>query len=620
MVDFGNEYWSAMNRNPIEEAGLSTKDIGISLGFGDAVRNALNASMAGATTVELSFTGAGKGDIRQGGTPETYGKTKREDIRQLAKINDMQVSTHASLQITGLAGMDQQGRSFSQKQAQANMNEIKKAIDFAADACGGGAVVAHTGEFPTVIGQHKEFEEYEGEEKEGMIQVVDKQTGAIDAIRIQDKLNIPKWKTNDQGKWVDAYDNATTELHKRIPIVDEKTKKIIFEEVSWNDIQEKVKKMNQGLPKEEQMSPAKYFYLQQKSADLERTLPFAHSHYQRMDQLQGQLKDYKKLHDDYAAMEQTMSKEHQDRIKRAFEREVFGDKGRLPKDQKASQFLKNKMEEMELDFQRQKEGYYGYSKQIKQLEDMKKNIVDIEEEGVRRSAQNIARLGMYAYDVEKKKKLKRDLFIAPENLFPETGYGAHPEELKKLILESRKNMVEMLVKKKNMGQSQAQKVASNHIKATFDVAHANLWRKFFKGSDEDFNKWMNKQIDNLNKDDIIGHAHLSDNFGYSDEHLTIGEGNAPVEDFVKKLKEKGFKGAIIAEPGAQGEQEGVLSAMTGAWARIASSPMYRIDSQQRTWNDLDQGYFGRTNSPTTIVGAYVPTKEWQGWWSEAPIE
>ncbi|MFH1455702.1 MAG: TIM barrel protein [archaeon] len=618
MVNFGNEYWSAMNRNPIEEAGLSTKDIGISLGFGDAVRNALNASMAGATTVELSFTGAGKGDIRQGGTPETYGKTKREDIRQLAKINDMQISTHASLAVTGLAGMDQQGRSFSQKQAQTNMTEIKKAIDFAADACGGGAVVAHTGEFPTVIGRYKEFEESDSDEE--MMHLANKETGEIMSFRVNQKLNVPKWQTNNQGKWIDAYGNSTTELHKRIPVVDEKSKKIIFEEVSWNDIQEKVKKMNQGLPKEEQMSPAKYFFIQQQSGDLERTLPFAHHHYQRVDQLQHQLKEFKKLQDDYSAMEQTMPKEHQDRIKRAFEREVFKDKDRLPKDMKASEFIKNKLKDMELDLQRESEGYYGYSKQIQQLENMKKKMVDIEEEGVRRSAHNIARLGMYAYDVEQKKKLKRDLFIAPENLFPETGYGAHPEELKKLILESRKNMTDMLVQKKNMDRDKAQQVASNHIKATFDVAHANLWRKYFKGSDEDFNKWMNKQIDNLNKDNIIGHAHLSDNFGYSDEHLTIGEGNAPVEDFVKKLKDKGFKGAMIAEPGAQGEAEGVMSAMTGAWARIASSPMYRIDTQQRSWNDLDQGYFGRTGSPTTIVGPYVPSKEWQGWWSEAPIE
>ncbi len=619
-MDFGNEYWSAMDRNPIEEAGLSTKDVGISIGFGDAVQNTLKAAQAGASKVELSFTGVGKGDIRQGGTPETYGKTKREEIRQFAKINDMQVSTHASLQINGLAGMSQDGRSFSDQNAQTTIIEIKKALDFAADACDGGAVVAHTSEFPRQISQYKEFEEY-GENEE-IMHLANKETGEIISFRINQKLNVPKWQTNEQGQWIDALGNPTTELHKRIPVVDEKTKKIQFEEISWQDIQNKVAKMNQNLPKEKQISPQKYFFLQQQTADLERTLPFAHSHYQHAKQIESEMQEIKKAYEDYATMEQSISPTHKDQIKKAFEREFRGKlfAGNLPEGETATSFLKKKLKQLELQHQRQMEGYYGYSKQIQQIESLKEKLVDMEEEGLRRSAKNIAHLGMHAFELQKKRNLKNDLFIAPENLFPETGYGAHPQELKKLIIESRKNMVDMLVKRKGFNKNKAEQIASRHIKATFDVAHANLWRKYFKGSDKEFNKWMNKQIDDLNKHDIIGHAHISDNFGYSDEHLTAGEGNAPIEDFVKKLKDKGFKGSMIAEPGAQGENEGIHSAMTGAWARIASSPMYRVDTRQRNWTDIDQGYFGRTGGTNQIVGSYVPTKEWQGWWSEAPIE
>ena len=72
-----------------------------------------------------------------------------------------------------------------------------------------------------------------------------------------------------------------------------------------------------------------------------------------------------------------------------------------------------------------------------------KNITTVEDYAVQKSAINIARLGIKAWDTEKKKGLSKPLFISPENVFAEQ-YGAHPQELKKIIQESRLKMAEML--------------------------------------------------------------------------------------------------------------------------------------------------------------------------------
>ena len=70
---------------------------------------------------------------------------------------------------------------------------------------------------------------------------------------------------------------------------------------------------------------------------------------------------------------------------------------------------------------------------------------------------------------------------------------------------------------------------------------------------------------------IIGHVHIADNFGYYDEHLTPGEGNVPVEEFMKEVVKAGLKDKMVIEPGAQGEGESIYGSMFGAWAKVANS-------------------------------------------------
>ena len=220
------------------------------------------------------------------------------------------------------------------------------------------------------------------------------------------------------------------------------------------------------------------------------------------------------------------------------------------------------------------------------------------------------------------KKLEKPIFIAPENMFPEWGYGSHPQELKKIIVESRKAMSDKLVKERHMDEESANKVAAEHIKANFDIGHANTWRKFFKGTDpsniektnKEFKEWMVDQVKDLIKSKVIGKLHISDNFGYYDEHVTPGQGIAPIKEIIKEATKAGITD-IIVEPAHQD-----YKAMLGAWELFGSSIYSAMAPPGRDrWTDVQSSYFGRTSGPNYLVAEARPSEDWV-LWSGVPLE
>src|SRR3989344_339688 len=136
----GRNYFTAMDRDyehsiPKERAtndvGVPIKDIGFSLGLGPVPNvQALAARMrTGHKKMELTFMGMGKGSA-QAHSPEMYGEKQRQAIKELQKVNRYDFTTHSSVGITGLAGMDQRG-NFSKQSKENSLNEIKRAGNFA---------------------------------------------------------------------------------------------------------------------------------------------------------------------------------------------------------------------------------------------------------------------------------------------------------------------------------------------------------------------------------------------------------------------------------------------------------------------------------------------------------
>lgn len=171
-----------------------------------------------------------------------------------------------------------------------------------------------------------------------------------------------------------------------------------------------------------------------------------------------------------------------------------------------------------------------------------------------------------------------------------------------------------------MDPKKAEQLAQEHIKATLDIGHLNLWRKYFRPSekaktpedvDKEFKEWVKKEIKKLNKEKIIGHVHLADNFGYDDEHLTLGHGNAPIKEFIKLMEEAGIDDWII--------ETGSFNPLTG-WSealQYLGSPIYGVTPM--SFANVMNAHAGYNQPIYYIAGAYAPSNDWT-LWSGVPFE
>ena len=596
---FDGDYWHALDKQSATNLEVSPKDIGISMGAGDVLEGMKSAINMGAGTVELGFTGTGKGSLGQGSTtPEMFGKDKREAIRQLSKINDVNVTTHATVGVGNLSGLGQRG---FERQAQHNtLNEIKRTVDFAADTTRGGPITVHTAEFPrTVSGKYKEFELYPEEEKSAPVYLVDNVTGEIKQAITRD-TRLPFLKKED-GKIV----------------LDDKGHPS-FKMLNFDEFRELQKEEEGKIFESDEVAAQEFFrsQLEQRKEQLDfEKRRWGHT----VTQMEDQLKNIERIHDSVKEKAKTDPETaNYNAMRLAEQLNVAPMKG----SEDYHDFLENPIKYLDkaVEDTKYQRDYYrdaviSYGKQEASLNEEMERIVPISEVGKQRTSETLAKAAIYSWDKEKAEHLEKPLFISPENIFPETGYGSHPEELKEIVLDGRKEMAKELVDRRGIPQEEAEKIASNHIKSTFDIGHAHTWKKFFKAehgesfedTEKRFNNWLMKEVDKLNEAGIIGHVHLSDNFGYYDEHLTPGMGSAPLKDFVKKMREAGHMDPMIAEGGAQSREE-YYQTMTGGWKHLASSPIYRTSK----WTDVEDSYFGRTTSPTYMVGKYVPSQDYMG--------
>ncbi len=604
-MNLGTSYWHSLDRVS-KDLELSGKDFAISHGIGD-VKQGLKANIfAGASQIELGFMGQGKGSRSQptGVTPETFGKTEREEMREMARVNEVKISTHASANVMGFAGYNEQG--FRDELRERALHEVKRAVDFAADVAQGGPIVVHTGEFPRDVATKYYDEEkkmglqlYPEEKEKGIVQFVDEETGRIIALRRDTKV------------WLEERDPETGHPIPELDKNKEPTGRYHYQKRDYKYFEDLAKEKQNGK------NPAQLFLEAHQQRDIEMQRGEEKRFYAEAEKIKETIDKIKRIKEEYVGGDKTKNQIAVDLLET--------EPGVLRSEKEAEilrkdpeRFANEKLRELELAYDYYKDASLGYGKRAVEMEDSLNKIVPIEDYALERTADSISQAAMYAYEVEKKKKLKEPLFIAPENVFQEQ-YGSHPEELKKIIVESREEMAKKLVQKKHISEREAKKIASEHIKATFDIGHAHNWRKYFDGDDKQYHKWLQGQVKKLVDEGIIGHAHISDNFGYYDEHVIPGEGTAPIKEFLAELNRKGkFKGQMVVEPGGQPDPNRPFDVLRGMW-RTAGSPMYRIDGTSQSWTDIENSYFGRTGSPTYLVGDIAPSKDWT-LWSETALE
>ena len=191
-MDFDNDYWNALDKDaPLYQT--SAKQLSMSTApFRDQLAELKGKVFQGMSNVELGFMGRGKGSRASGNiVPEMFGKHERQAMRELAKVNEIELTTHASANVIGFAGFGE--RSFREDLRENALHEVERAIDFAADTAGGGPVVIHAGEFPRPLFEASEkLEGFPKEKEEAPIYMVDKRDGSITAIPRKREIAVPK--------------------------------------------------------------------------------------------------------------------------------------------------------------------------------------------------------------------------------------------------------------------------------------------------------------------------------------------------------------------------------------------------------------------------------------------
>ena len=702
MVNFGSslasEYAMPMDRDyagsspspenkSTNDVGVSIGEIGMSLGLGPVPNvAAVGAKMrAGSKTMELGFMGQGKGS-GQGHTPGMYGKLQRQAFREMQTANRVDFTTHASVGVYGLAGMDQQG-NFSKQNRNMAIDEIKRAVDFAADVARGGPVVVHTGEFYRPLAgadwnDGNKFKMYDEEEERASYRVVDSRTGGvIQEARKNRRVARPIWNTAEKGKeYVDfdgktktssgEYDNQGRLIYmdyfgnripdeRRVPLFNPETNHFEAQQMDWNDLKDEATQMtlrarevwrdwkkgkvgddvfnNSYWTKFKDFNDETKIVVRPEEAYIISTLETNAANnrgwaYQYGADFERSVETIKKLRtakEFYDKLESITDEEEKWKLKRDAP-SGLGDL--VPPDSKyPSQIIREQLAQMEGRMKQAQEASAGQWAQAEESIETIRHVESAESYALKESYNSYAQAGLQAMErskqLEKKGQLKKPIAIAMENLFPES-YGAHPDELLTLVKGGRERMAQIL-QHKGVSAKEAEQRAKDHITSTFDIGHLNMWRKYWQGdegktmeqNDAEFNKWILTKVEMLAKEGVVGHLHIVDNYGYQDDHLAPGEGNAPIKEVVEIFKKYGYKGELIVEPGADytTDVSGFHSVMKtwklfGSGVYGASTPMAR-----KPWGQVQYGHFGQNQPPYFTFGGYSPSEDWT-LWSGVPLE
>ena len=453
--------------------------------------------------------------------------------------------------------------------------------------------------------------------------------------------------------------------HGRVPEYNEKTGRFEVNEVGWDYFVKDAKEINRLEDERRKALGKPEFTEWERQTPDERYLRASmetNEGYSRGWALQfsigvkenvKNIEKYKKALKFYEKMEASVSPEDKWKImKREPARSSLMQIGLVPEENKLpTDIIKKAIWEEERNLAYHQQSGQAQEKQARDSRESQEHLKNADKYAIREAVKSYAEAGIHAMECTINQD--KPVMITMENIFPER-YGGHPEELKNLIRKSREEMVNRLshryiedpagikdsdtglIKKipnpyfRGISEEEAIKKAETHIKATLDTGHINIWRKYWqddhtkslKENDEDFKKWIVVQVEDLAKNKMIGNVHLTDNFGYQDDHLAPGQGTTPVKEIVKVLKKHGYDKAWTVEPGADASTDvSDFHGLMKAW-RHFGSPVYGIGMRAgapQTWTDVQYSYFGQNKPPYYIFGAYAPSNDWT-LWSATPME
>jgi sugar phosphate isomerase/epimerase len=707
----------AIEPNPgaIEEPILPVGQIGSSVTegnrFGTFVQSMQQAIRKGVGRLELA---AGMGGGHEPVGVENYGKEARQEIREIAKANEVTIhSIHAPSNIGNMSGYNPQERGFNEEHRKTQIEEVKKAIDFAGDVTQGSSVVVHTGEYlrdmtsslwnKKIDENDYEFQSYEEEPERQVLYMVDDRTGKlITEVRKSQVIREPKFKKAwnpavGREMWIDEDDNFVDDhnpeqLFKRVAVWDDTKQQFQSETLTWNDFEKRAEEWNKfyprykkdyvtgkpildpktGHPQLDLWTPEEAFFKSQMDTRILQARGSSLYHGRSYEEESHDLEELKKALTFFESIERNTPVDEQWKLlkqvpglKSHYARSS-GDAFVPSKNKMPTELIKDAINSVKLQMRYVHEASSSADAQADDTYETLLHVKPIEKYAKEQTSKSYAELGIHAMDRTKEKKLPKPIFVAPENIFPEMGYGSHPEELIELVQDARKTMANFLSEEKirdpkmgwekerdpktglprpkevknpyyrGISKKEAEKIAEQHIKATLDTQHLGMWWKNFQplqGETVDqrkkrFDKWYMEQTKKLADSGIIGNVHLVDGMGGGHHHLPAGQGDLPVVDALKLLLKKGYEGNVTSEGHGEG-QFGEARQMTKVWEALGNrihsgywaggGPGFEHLGAGARWGDVHQSYFGQNQPPYFVFGNYSPSNDWS-LWSQVPME
>ncbi|MBU0535559.1 MAG: hypothetical protein KKE20_01235 [Nanoarchaeota archaeon] len=669
--EFNQGYTGAANLErpsgqAMNEPILDTGQIGQTVaegraGGGTFIESMQAAIRKGVGSVELSSMPVGS---EPGVGVASYGVEKRQELREIARANEVQISSvHTPAQIGNLSGFAGPEKGFVDEQREAFLNEVKQAINFAADVTRGGAVVVHTGEYQRPMSEQSwaydqygrlMFKHYEEEPTRAVMRLVDDRTGqVITQVRKNQEVFRPVWLTaNDNYLYTDDKTGQTVQVSKgdyinyeghkvsmaeRIPEFDNEKGQFKVRMMVWDDFIKEAEDRNRikqgelgrSLKPDEIVTTEEAFLRATVENQAAQARGWSLYHSQRFN---TQLKNMKKLKEAlsyWEKIEQATPEEDRWKLMKpeGGHSHAIASLGLAPRENKLpSQLISDELFDIKKDLKHMYEGSATYEQQAEEQLNLLNHAKPIGKYAIQKSTDSYAEAGIYAMDQTRARQLPKPVFIAAEQVFPEMGYGSHPEEMIELIQKSREKMAKRLMDERGYDAEKAKSLAQDHLKMTLDTEHIGMWKRYFQkneGENEQqfndrFNKWYMDQVVKMEQAGIIGHLHIADGFGYGHANLPAGHGDMPVVDAVAYLKKKGYTGAYLSE--GYGDATRILRE---AW-KTFGSPIYGAMGPVRPgaverWSDVQHSYFGRGQPPNYVFGTYSHSNDWT-LWSQVPLE
>ncbi|NQV08267.1 sugar phosphate isomerase/epimerase [Candidatus Woesearchaeota archaeon] len=643
---------------------------------------------SGVNAIELQFSGVGRSQ-GQNQTPGIYGKDQRQALDEIRRINEVDFTTHATYGIMGMTGVDQQGNFSWEHRKMAVDEIKRAIDFASDTAGGGSVVVhtgefdrpMATQKWARDEDGKVIFRRYLHEADDAQYKVIDDRTGQVMTTVSRDRLVArPVWnRTKDEydgtdiegksvhikkGDYVDyagrRINNPYDVAHGRVPEYDSNTGRFRTEYWHFDDFikeaeglnREKEQELGRRLTEDEMIFPEEAYLQATLETNEGQSRGWAVYYAQGFERDQKLIEDLEKMREVYGKLDRDMPEEDKWKIMKQEGRQSSV----LPPESKAPlELIEKELKEAKHRLEQTHQASSSLEQQAWETAETRKHIKSQYKRMYSAGYRSYAEAGIHA--MNNSNNPKNPIVVTMEHIFPER-YGGHPEELKNLIYGSRRRMVDMLTnkyreeevwntetkqyeKKKiendyyrpGVSKEKAEKAAEKHIKATIDTAHANIWRKYYvqdpklskEQNDKKFDNWLVGQMKDLMKNKLIGNVHLSDNFGYDDEHLSPGQGNAPIKEIVKMLKKHGYDKAITVEPGAAAQTDlGDFYGVMQTW-RHFGSPMYSMGASMgggapsKSWTDVQYSYFGQTYAPYFVFGSYAPSNDWT-LWTGVPME